>query len=78
MAKETDLTIEILRSLQSGQTEIKNELRQIDTRIAAIEQHMAGFLITFGGQQDQLSELRQRIERIERRLEFSDKGNHVS
>lgn len=72
MTQQPDLTIEILRSIQGTLSDLKNDMRRIDTRLAAIEQHMSGFHITLGLTHEQYADLKTRIERIEQRLELSD------
>jgi hypothetical protein len=66
------LVLEILRRLQADMADVKEGLRTTNVHLAAIESHMAGFHLTVASHTDELSHLRQRIERIERRLELTD------
>ena len=73
MAEEpSNLVIEILRRLQADMADLKEGQRAANVHLAAIESHMAGFHLTVGAHTDELAGLRQRIERIERRLELTD------
>ena len=69
------LMVEILRRLQADMAELKEGQRTANVHLAAIENHMAGFHLMVGSHTEELSALRQRIERIERRLELSDAPN---
>jgi predicted nucleic acid-binding Zn-ribbon protein len=73
--KQDSLMVEILRRLQADMAELKEGQRTANVHLAAIENHMAGFHLTVSAHTDELSALRQRIERIERRLELSDAPN---
>jgi predicted nucleic acid-binding Zn-ribbon protein len=73
MAEEpNNLMLEILRRLQTDMAALKEGQRTANVHLAAIESHMAGFHLTVSAHTDELVELKQRIERIERRLELTD------
>jgi predicted nucleic acid-binding Zn-ribbon protein len=73
MADRADnLVLEILRRLQTDMADLKEGQRTANVHLAAIESHLAGFHLTVSAHSDELVELRQRIERIERRLELSE------
>ncbi|NJN47229.1 MAG: hypothetical protein HC808_12940 [Candidatus Competibacteraceae bacterium] len=62
--------LEILKHLQGGLSRLEDGQRQTNERLAAIEHHMAGFHMTQVSYMDELSTLRNRVERIERRLDL--------
>lgn len=67
-----DFVIEILRRLQADMAELKEGQRTSNRLFGAIEAHMAGFHVTVATQSDELTALKERVERIERRLELAD------
>jgi predicted nucleic acid-binding Zn-ribbon protein len=76
MAEEpNNLMLEILRRLQADMADLKEGQRTTNVHLAAIESHMAGFHLTVSAHTDEPAGLRQRIERIERRLELTDASN---
>jgi len=70
----TDITIEILRNLQNGQSEIKqgiNSLRSDMTLLlAAINEKLSGQLLAELEYRNEINELRERLQRVEKRLEL--------
>lgn len=70
----TDITIEILRNLQNGQSEIKqgiNSLRSDMTlQLAAINEKLSGQLLAELEYRNEINELRERLQRVEKRLEL--------
>jgi predicted nucleic acid-binding Zn-ribbon protein len=67
-----DLVIDILRRMQGDLAELKEGQRAANRLFAAIEHHMAGFNLTVAAHSDELTDLKARVERIERRLELAD------
>ncbi len=73
MANDTDnIMLAILKKLQAGQSRLEDGQRQTNERLAAIEHHMAGFHVTLTTYMDEIDALKNRVDRIERRLELSD------
>ena len=73
MANNTDnIMLEILKKLQVGQSHLEQGQRQTNERLAAIEHHMAGFHVTLTTYMDNIDSLKNRVDRIERRLELVD------
>lgn len=70
--KVENLVLEHLRALRGDMSEVKQSMRHTNERLAAIEHHMAGFYTTTLNHTDEISELRRRLERVERRLEIMD------
>jgi hypothetical protein len=75
MADTTDsLILEILRQLRGDMTAMRSEMREglnrLDVRMGLIEQALGGMLSVSPSDRDEIRSLRQRVERIERRLEL--------
>lgn len=66
------IALEILKKLQIGLSRLEDGQRQTNERLAAIEHHMAGFHITVASQMDEISMLKNRLDRVEKRLELVD------
>ena len=64
--------LEILKRLQSDMADLKEEQHTTNRHLAAIESHMAGFHATTSPHSDDLTVLKERVARIERRLEITD------
>jgi hypothetical protein len=67
-----DLMMEILKSLQSDLAGIRREQSSQGVRLAAIEEHMRGNLTSLYGIQSDVSDLKTRVDQIERRLGLRD------
>jgi hypothetical protein len=71
-----NLVIETLRKLQGEMVDMRREIRdglnRVDVRLGFIEQALASLLSVSASDRDEVRALRQRIERIERRLELRD------
>ena len=70
-----DLTQEMLRRIHSKLDDIQGEMRLrfagVETGLAALDQHLAAFHAVDAARADEISELRRRIERLERRLDLA-------
>ena len=70
-----DLIITILKSLQNGQSEIKqgmNDLRSdMNLQLAALNEKLSGQLLSELEVRNELKELRERLQRVEKRLEIN-------
>ena len=71
MANE-DMILEILKRIQTDVSEVRRRVDSLDTRVAALEEHVTGLMISFGGFQSDMSQLNARVDRIERRLDLVD------
>jgi hypothetical protein len=58
--------------LEDMQTEMRHRFAGAETGLAAIEQHLAAFYLSDAARVDEITDLRRRIERIERRLDLAD------
>ena len=73
MAQDTDkLMLEILKRLQADMADLKEAQHTTNRHPAAIESHMAGFHATTSAHSDDLAGLKERVARIERRLDITD------
>lgn len=73
-----NLILEHLKRFQAGQERIERDLREIKTRLSALEagqgsvvQHLGHLASSIAGQQVSIDRLNDRIDRIEHRLELA-------
>jgi len=62
----TKIVIPILRGIQTDVSLLKRAVQRLDGRIASLDSHMAGFHQSDRTQNDELDDLRGRIEALER------------
>jgi len=71
-----DIVLEHLRAVRNDIADLKNEMRggfkDMRSRLASIEQHGAADAADAARQSAEIDELRDRIERLESRLELRD------
>jgi chromosome segregation ATPase len=74
-----NLILEHLKRFQAGQERIEHELKEVKYRLTGVERGIAGFrrdsLSTqedVYGQQAAIDHLKERLQRIEKRLELAD------
>lgn len=60
-----ELLYEVLKSLQGDISILKESVRRIDARIASMDHHLAGFYSEQRWQNDEIDNLRGRVEAIE-------------
>ena len=77
MENVESLIIEHLKRFQAGQERIERELKEIKTRLSALEasrgqvmQHIGHLVTSIAGQQVALDRINERIDRVEHRLEL--------
>lgn len=71
MAEEpSQLMLEILKRVQADLADLKEGQRAANMHLAAIESHMSGFHLTTSAHTDDIARLKERVERIERRLDL--------
>jgi predicted nucleic acid-binding Zn-ribbon protein len=70
--KPENLVLEHLRAMRGDLSSLKDGQKLTNERLAAIEHHMAGFHVTVFSHTDELESLKQRMDRIEKRLELKD------
>lgn len=81
MENVEDLIIEHLRAIRADVTLIKDDVRELKTRVTSLEHgqgtvlqqlgHLASMLATQQGSHDKLVDRIERIERIEKRLDLA-------
>lgn len=69
---EANVVLAQLRAIRATLEDHTQRFDRMEQRLAVIEHHMAGFMTAYAGTQDDLAQLRQRIARIEARLELTD------
>lgn len=78
-----NLVVELLRQLRAESTTLRNEVRsvreemrdgfnRVEVRLGVLEQGMASLLALSASDRDELTALKRRVERIERRLDLCD------
>ncbi len=73
MAKEPEnLVLEHLRAIRDVLDRHTQVFLDVQLRLSGIETHMAGFQITEVRQSNELDRLRERVDRIEKRLELAE------
>ena len=73
MAEATDnLVLEHLRHMRGKLDQVWDDIGMMKLHMAAMERHLSGQLVTEFTQNEELGRLKQRVERIERRLELAD------
>jgi len=76
MTNEPDsLVLELLRQMRNDmpefRTEVRDSLHRVEIRLGVVEQGIAGILALSASDRDELTGLKRRVERIERRLELT-------
>ncbi len=77
MTENTEnLVLEILCKVQNDlagmRREMRDEFREVKTRLTLLEQHFATHTVSMANQSGRIDRLETRIEHIERRLEVRD------
>lgn len=73
MTEDTSsLVLEHLPHLRQKLDEIDDRLGRIELRLTAVEGHLANLLLSEAGQNSEIDRIKQRLDRIERRLELTD------
>ena len=76
MDSADNLVLELLRQLRTDmagmRTEVRDGFNRMDVRLGLVEQALGSMLAVSASDRDEIRVLRQRIERIERRLELKD------
>jgi tetrahydromethanopterin S-methyltransferase subunit G len=68
----TNLVLEHLRHIRSRVDGLSDDMRQVVLRLGSIERHIAGLHVSDVGQNAELDRVKERLDRIERRLELAD------
>ena len=67
-----ELALEILKRLQGNLTRLESKVDRSNTRLIAVEDHLASLNVAHAAQNSAVVELQLRMERVERRLRFAD------
>jgi hypothetical protein len=74
--KVDDPVVELLRQMRTDmaefRTEVRDRIHRFEVRLNILEQSMASMLALSASDRDELTALKRRVERIERRLELTD------
>lgn len=70
--ERADLMLDILKSSQSDLSAVKREQASQGIRLHAIEDHQRGIMTSIYGMQSDISDLKDRVDRIEKRLGLLD------
>ncbi|WP_174803498.1 hypothetical protein [Martelella limonii] len=68
-----ELLLEHLKAIQSRMTNLEHGQAEIKTTLIGMQQHMLGFMTQTTAHESAIANIHARLERIERRLEISDK-----
>jgi hypothetical protein len=71
-ADRSQMMFDILLGLQKDLGEIKRDISSLNHRVSALEDHFRGTLTTLYGIQADVSHLKVRVDRIERRLGLNE------
>lgn len=73
MTDETaNLILEHLRALRTGQDGLREDIREVKTRLGLVEQQMATLGHMYAAVSLRLDRVEGRLDRIERRLDLTD------
>ena len=74
MADETsNLVLEHLQHIRGCVDGLTDGMRQVILRLVSVEQHLGGVHNSDVNQNSEIDRIKQRLERIERRLELADR-----
>jgi hypothetical protein len=68
----TNLVLEHLRHIRSRVDGLAEDMRLVVLRLGAQDRHLLGLQISEVGQNSELDRIKERLQRIERRLELAD------
>lgn len=68
----TNLVLEHLRHIRSRVDGLADDMRQVILRLGAQDRHLAGLHISEVAQDSEIDRIKERLQRIERRLELVD------
>lgn len=72
MTERDDLMLEILKGLQGDISAIRREQTSQGMRLSSIEDHLRGMMTSIYATQTDISDVKNRVDRIERRLGLTD------
>ena len=69
----TNLMLEHLRHIRARVDGLSDDMRQVILRLGAVERHVGGVHISDVNQNSEIDLIKDRLQRIERRLELTDR-----
>ncbi len=72
VGESNNIVLEQLRHIRRKVDTTAIDVTDIKVQFAALQQHMAGFHAVIASHSDELNQLRQRLDRIEKRLDLVD------
>ena len=74
MADETNnLVLEHLRHIRARVDGLTDDMRQVILRLGSVERHLGGVHISDVNQNAEIDRIKERLDRVERRLELTDR-----
>ncbi len=74
MADETNnLVLEHLRHIRARVDGLTDDMRQVILRLGSVERHLGGVHISDVSQNAEIDRIKERLDRVERRLELTDR-----
>ncbi len=67
-----DLMLEILKRMQVSIARLENNMSDVASDLRSVKSHMSGFMQSEFRQDTDLADVKQRLDRIERRLDLRD------
>ncbi|MFW2830241.1 hypothetical protein [Sphingomonas sp. ID0503] len=67
-----NLVLEQLRRMNARFDNLEGDLRELKTRVTALDEHMGGVMIAVSGMNARLDRFDERLARVERRLDLTD------
>ena len=68
----TNIVLEHLRRIDRKVDDLAGDMRMVILRLGSIESHFGGLSISDVGQNAEIDRIKQRLDRVERRLELTD------
>ena len=67
-----NLILEQLRRMDKRLVDIVEDVQHLKTRVSAVDEHLAGVMISLSGINNRMDRFDERMSRIERRLDLTD------
>jgi hypothetical protein len=72
MAEPDNLVLDLLRAMRGDMAKMADAMRSLNVEVIAIRQHLAGVLTIQDHDHGEVAAIKDRLDRIERRLELVD------
>ena len=72
MAEPDNLVLDLLRAMRGDMAKMADAMRSMHVEVTAIRQHLAGVLTIQDHDHGEVAAIKDRLDRIERRLELVD------